>query len=583
MLQVARLMWKQIDTPLSLGLSLLLEAGQVEDILRVEFQPERYLESQWQTARDDYQAISFLRKMQDFNIPGVDRNSAALKKFIEAEEQCRKTNARIRSCRVRGFPPRVDAVIVAATRKISAWLGKLDARSWALRCRFGPGADAFNKGTRSSPYHKLSGMSSTRDFHDGAQALVRDHPVWARSVVAGIVDPLDHFVQNDVAQAITILPGNRVTFVPKTALIDRSIAIEPGLNIFAQLGLGALIRGRLKHIGLDLDDQVPNQVLALRGSLDGSVATIDLSSASDTVAREVVRELLPDSWYNAMDWVRSKMGTYQGESGEISFRYEKFSSMGNGFTFELESMIFYALALGCADAIGLSSDRHLIRAYGDDITVPTSLVELLEEVLDFLGFTVNLKKSFSSGVFRESCGADFFNGVNVRPYFQKELCNNARSLFRLANGIRRVAYRRNLGFGCDSKLRPVWVHIIQRIPNSLRDLRIPFFLKEGIPWDDIESGDGGLAVSHDEALSSPYVRFNTDYMVGWLFAELRSRPSVQRASAWHQHYAYAMYAGRDGSSTESTTYDLVVGRGEGGVALNSRAYARDWFSLVHWI
>jgi hypothetical protein len=584
-LEVAQLLWKQIDTPLSLGLSLLCKNGQFEDALRVEFDPARYVEKEWETARDDYQAIAFLRKMP-LSIDGIDRSSLALEKFLGSEQQCHETNLRFRTSRVRGFSPRVDAVLSTACRKISYWLGDLNAKSWALRCRFGPGSDTLNKGTRASSFHKLSSLSVTTDFIEGAQALVLSHPVWARTLIG--VDPecQKPLINSDDAMRrfgsrFVLSPGNRVTFVPKTALVDRSIAIEPGMNIFAQLGLGALIRARLKKVGLDLDDQYPNQVLARQGSVDGSVATIDLSSASDTLATEVVRELLPPRWFLAMDWVRSKKGIYRNSGEDVSLTYEKFSSMGNGFTFELESMIFYALALSCGELMK-SKNLHLIRSYGDDITVPAEVVTLLEEVLSFCGFSVNPRKSYSSGVFRESCGADFFNGRNVRPYFHKEYCKDASSIFRLANGIRRVAYRRNVGFGCDRKLYPLWVHVVSRIPCSLRDLRIPYRPLAGKLWADIESGDGGLASNLDEALSSPFVSFNRDYQAGWNFAELQAVPASSRIHIWPEFYLYAMYRSRDGITTESTSGDRVVHRGENRVRLNDGAYAPSWLNLGPW-
>jgi len=591
-LKVARLLWETIDTPVSLKLALLCEAGQLEDALRVEFDPSRYLDWDWKTAGDDYQAIAFIRKMP-LSISGVDRASTAWKKFQDAEEQCRKTNLRFRTARVRGFPPRVDAVLFTACRKISAWLGDLSAKSWALRCRFGPGVDALNTGERVSAYYKLSRPSVTADFYEGALALVQSHPVWVRALQE--LDPerypvqlldedesgnINHLPEPPIDGKIGRVPGNRVAFVPKTALVDRSIAIEPGMNIFAQLGLGALIRGRLKRIGLDLDDQLPNQLLARKGSSLGSVATIDLSSASDTLATELVRELLPDKWFTALDWCRSKKGTYHPFGQEpTTFWYEKFSSMGNGYTFELESMVFYALALSCCEVLRLPLDD--VRSYGDDITVPSEAVTLLGEVLTFCGFTVNTSKSYSTGVFRESCGADFFNGKNIRPYFLKEYCNDARSLFRLANGIRRVAYRRNLGFGCDSKLRSVYTHVVSRIPDSLRELRVPF-RDRLTPWPDVESGDGGLAVNHDEALSSRYVRFCRAYQTGWLFAELQATALTSRADRWPELYAYALYRSRNGDSSETTSYDQVVGRGESRVRLNEGAYAPSWFNLGPW-
>lgn len=596
-LAVAQQMWEAINTPKSLKLSMLAESGQLEDVVSEVVRPSDYADYDWETAGDDYQAVAFLKKYP-LEILGVNREAAALEKFWEAESQCCRTNHRFRAYHSRGaIPPRVDRVLNSARRKIDRWLGTLDTRSWALRCRFGPGADALNKGVRATAYHKLSHNSVTPEFADGARGLIAIHPVWQRvlsggsdmSYVPGPCKPLMG------SPALKLLPGNSVTFVPKNALTDRSIAIEPGLNIFAQLGLGALIRARLKKAGLDLDTQYPNQVLARQGSVDGTIATIDMSMASDTMATHVVQDLLPEGWFVALDWCRSKSGLVKNGQTETLVHYEKFSSMGNGYTFELESMIFYALALACAEAtpedLGCASDearpnKALVRAYGDDVTVPTSCVRLLGEVLNFCGFLVNPSKSFVDGVFRESCGADFFNGVNVRPYFLKEQCDTAQSLFRLANGIRRVAYRRNLGFGCDDRLKPVWIYVVDRIPNSLRDLKIPFRATDTL-WPDVESGDGGLAVNHDEAISSHWVRYNTLYQRGWLFAQLQPRPLATKLGnteqEWHSHYLYSLYACRDGGSGEKETYDSVVSRGTSGVRLNADVSTSDWLDLGPWI
>lgn len=525
---VAQELWKHLNTPLSLGLSLLAKNGQWEDVVSQEFNPGRYLETELETARDDYQAVAFLRKCP-LAIAGVNRKKRAYDKFVVAEQQCAQTNARFRAMRSGVSDPTVEPVLHLAQRKISSWLGDyISAEFWASSCRFGPGADNLNKGNSVGPYHKLSRISATADFADSAQALVRDHPAWAKAVVGRTEGEIPTYIPVDIAQ------GNTVTFVPKTALVDRSIAIEPQMNIFGQLGLGTYLKTILKRNGLNLQEQGPNQVLAQKGSVDGTVATIDLASASDTLAREVVRELVPEKWFFALDLCRSKTGLYRDGEGVTSFRYEKFSSMGNGFTFELESMIFYALTLSVCDHLGLPSD--LVRAYGDDITAPSGAVELLGKVLAFCGFTFNEKKSFTSSIrFRESCGADFFNGVNIRPYFVQELPTNALCLIRMANGIRRVAARRNNGYGCDERLRAAWIHVVHRIPRSLRDLKGPFrpvVPPEGGAWFDVESGDGYLASNLDEALSSNWVKRNTDLCEGWLFAELGAQPFSYKATEW---------------------------------------------------
>jgi hypothetical protein len=385
-----------------------------------------------------------------------------------------------------------------------------------------------------------------------------------------------------------VVPGNSVTFVPKTALIDRSIAIEPGMNIYAQLGLGAIIRARLKRAGLDLDNADPNRGLAKLGSIKGTVATIDLSSASDTLAREVVRELLPDGWYAALDWVRSKSGTYVPKGSDpVNIRYEKFSSMGNGYTFELESMIFYALAFECTRLC--HADTSLVRSFGDDITVPTEVVPLLEEVLSFCGFTVNLAKSYTQGSFRESCGMDFFSGVNIRPFYLKEgSLDSVSSLYRLANGLRRVAFRRNLGFGCDRKLRPVWTYVVERIPSAFRDFVIPpqpvvyrdFRLATEV---EVAEGDGGLMSNWHEASVSPHVSFNRDLQRGWLYSTYKGGARHVRAACENRLLCYALYSSRDGNNdVETVTMDRLPIRGVASPRLNQGLFTPDWPDLGLW-
>lgn len=580
--ELALELWETLDTPVSLSCALLWRHGELKQLAEKGFNPSWYLDWESDRAANDFQAIAFLKKYPG-EIPGVNPEEAAWTKFLACEEQCRLTNARFRSMRLGGrVSPFVHSVLYGAQRKIASWLGNLDAKSWALRCRFGPGADDCTKGPRVNAYHKLSALSSTRDFAEGAASLALDCPQWRRYLRAEkpeeAVDDYNHLT-------VSLSPCNKVVFVPKNALTHRSIAIEPRMNIYAQLGIGSLIRSRLKRVGLDLDNQEPSQVLAYLGSIDGTIATIDLSSASDTLAIEVVRELVPEPWFNAMDWCRSKTGHHEPKN--VKFWYQKFSSMGNGFTFELESMIFYALALSCAEH--RSTDDRSIRVYGDDIALPSSLVEDMKEILAFCGFTINAEKSFTTGVFRESCGADFFNGRNIRPYFQKELLQYGESLFRLANGIRRVAYRRNRGYGCDGQLRGFWVHVLRRIPKSLRLLKGPGRPKllERDAWVDMETSSEYLISNWDEAQASHYVRPARHGWQGWLFASLQLRGARENVGeSFDLLLLWALYTARDEKREEesdfkrpaylgSTQVDL---RGSSPPTLNKKAHA---LSLIH--
>jgi hypothetical protein len=222
-----------------------------------------------------------------------------------------------------------------------------------------------------------------------------------------------------------------------------------------------MMRQRLKMWGLDLSSQERNRYLAQIGSIKGSFATIDLSNASDTICCELVRFLLPVSWLHALELTRTTSIEYEG-----SFRnLHRFSSMGNGFTFELETLIFLALSYV---SMGKSSRKN-IAVYGDDIIVPTSDYESVCVMLTAVGFVVNKEKSFASGPFRESCGADWFLGKPVRPFYIKEVPTNVASLISMANGLKRASGRCNNHFGYCSIFRRAWLRALRGIPKCILD------------------------------------------------------------------------------------------------------------------
>jgi hypothetical protein len=419
-------------------------------------------------------------------------------------------------------------------------------------------------------------LSATADFADGALRLALDHPAWARYLAFPDSEPEEGSVSE---VSCDIKPGNKVLFVPKTALIDRSIAVEPRMNVYAQLGLGAYLRLLLKtRAKLDLDTQNPNQDLAYEASLHGHLATVDLSMASDTIARELVRDLLPEGWFNALDWCRSK----QGFLDNSWFNYEKFSSMGNGYTFELESMIFYALTSSVCEHLGLVN--HYTRVFGDDIICPVEAVALLGEVLSYCGFRINQSKSYFSGVFRESCGADFFDGTNVRPHFCKEVPTDASSLYNLANGIRRASRRFGRGLYCDRKFRPAWLRTVRRVPEPLRSLYSPSVVTERLWGSDIEAGDGGLALNPDEFLSTTFARFNREFQAGYLFGTSIPVPwlgSVDDKTG-NLTLAYALYRCKDGLAPDLLP-GVVTGRGVLRKKLTVRAYTRTLADYGPWL
>lgn len=414
----------------------------------------------------DYLITEFLSKYP-FKIDGLDRSKVALEKFQWCEDHCRATNRRLSSPMV-NWPYGTAAVVHTARRKIERLLGPFNWNEAATGFAFGPGSTTRLQKSQADTYYKMSGKpDSTSANMVLAETCLTYFHSWGSSLSSGS------------APRCNVVPGNHVLTVPKNAKTDRIIAKEPCMNIFVQKGIGSMIRRRLKKVGVNLDDQSLNQQLALAGSLDGSLATLDLSSASDTVSIETVRLLLPDDWYLAMDTCRSHQGVLP--CGSL-IRYHKFSSMGNGFTFELESLIFWAI---CSAVRSLSdeSDRRMA-VYGDDIIVPTGIAPRVISSLEFFGFIPNQKKSHLDGPFRESCGKHYFRGTDVTPIYVRNPIDRLERLFWAANAIKRKA---RLSWGLDSFFKPSWSLIYDRIPRQYR-FRIP----DGF-------GDGGVVVDFDEA------------------------------------------------------------------------------------
>lgn len=273
---------------------------------------------------------------------------------------------------------------------------------------------------RTSPAWKMSAteLCSTSRAMPYARWLVSSSKLW-QSLVRG------YGLETEQPK---VLEANTVSFVPKDATSRRTIAIEPSLNIMLQLGVKVQLDKVLDRLGntTSRGGQERNQTLAQRGSRDGSLATLDLSSASDTISLAIVRQVFPADWCALLFDLRSPFGRLP--DGSI-IEYEKFSSMGNGFTFPLETLLFLGLA------------RYFdptASCYGDDIIVSTQAARPLIEVLEYCGFSVNKEKSFLEGPFRESCGFDAYNGVRVTPVYLR--VNPARAdlgtMFSFINQIR---------------------------------------------------------------------------------------------------------------------------------------------------
>jgi hypothetical protein len=95
--------------------------------------------------------------------------------------------------------------------------------------------------------------------------------------------------------------------------------------------------------------------------------------------------------------------------------------MGSALCFDMEQMVFLTVIF-CAieESLGHRLTRKdvkalsgQVRVYGDDIIVPVRAAQSVVRNLEAYGLKVNRSKSFWTGMFRESCGKDYFAGVDV--------------------------------------------------------------------------------------------------------------------------------------------------------------------------
>lgn len=455
-----RSLWQKtlatLDTPVSLRVAILIGHGEWDQLTELTVDPLNYLDSPWgaEAYLRDAQAVALVKKY-----PGMptsfDTKEVAVQNFWKCEKQCKNTNDRLdrylESCVLRDpFEVEVAARIARARRFIARVLGAMPG---FLDGKFGPGS-VFESNTWRcqiglTAYHKLA-LSPT--CTPGAEYLV-DHLVWQTIFGKSWGDALPNRVVPHVR-------GNRFATVPKDASKDRGIAIEPGLNVLGQLAVGKAIRNRLRtRAGINLDTgQSLHRQLACQGSRTGDYVTIDLSNASDTVARKLVQLLLPDDWYDLLSTLRSPF-TFIGDRWVL---LEKFSSMGNGFTFELETLIFCALAHASHCQVG--ADTFV---YGDDIVMPPGRAEDFLALMEYMGFTPNVQKTHLSGAFRESCGGDFMMGQDVRPVFIKKEPVTPLDWMGLHN---KFARKRRAGF---NPWRSGEMFCWNRAPRSVRKCQCP--------------------------------------------------------------------------------------------------------------
>lgn len=276
----------------------------------------------------------------------------------------------------------------------------------------------------------------------------------------------------------TMVNGGKVFFAPKNSEISRTCCTEPNLNMLIQKGVGKFIEDRLvEHFGISLSTQPAyNRELARIGSIDGSFGTIDLTSASDSISFSLFDDLFEPSFLKTM--IRMSRSEFAVLPNGKEVRMNMISTMGNGFTFPLQTIIFASAVRAVYQLMGYpcADPKSHYGVFGDDIVVRKETYVFLCRMLNKLGFQVNEGKSFNSGPFRESCGGDYFHGVNIRGVYIRSLETHQQ----VASAINRLT-RWMAGSGI---LLPATMSWLKGLAS---DLKIPL-----VPYS--ESDDAGIKV-----------------------------------------------------------------------------------------
>jgi len=330
--------------------------------------------------------------------------------------------------------PRASACLPLLQR-VSDWIvgsqfGPID---WAhLRPKHGPGAVSDAR----------VGIDSKYSFPHWPAKLERTFPIQEFGYANLRMWEHDHSNRGSLIEATRLHePPSRLIAVPKTQKGPRLIASEPTCHQWMQQALKRelerMVSRSFLRNSISFASQVPSRIDALESSRTGERATIDLSSASDRLTCWTVERVFRThgDLLHAFHAVRTRWLINEIDKRQPKYtKLRKFAAQGSALTFPVQSIVYAIVAIAGVihskqwELSTRSLDRasRLVRVYGDDIIVPVDSCGVVTELLAELGLKVNPSKTFSEGLFRESCGMDAYAGVDVTPAYVLEVCDKTR-------------------------------------------------------------------------------------------------------------------------------------------------------------
>lgn len=409
------------------------------------------------------------------------KRSSVRKTSVVSPSRAKRAFAAYIQCEhdVRASDSRLDPSAMEDFKRISEMLyGNLfsildsDIRDEQVFPRHGPGVVA-DRLSQNAKWRMRDWPARLEPFMRSRVYLFPNHSFW---------------MNDEGGRANIIEPGSetpvKVVTVPKTLKTPRIIAIEPSAMQYAQQGIFRRIMDLIKedsflYQSVGFKDQEPNRLLARQGSYDGTLATLDLSEASDRVSNQHVRAMTLNypHLFGAVQGSRSLKADVPG-FGVI--RLAKFASMGSALCFPFEAFTFLALVfLGIERELNvplsresLAAYRGRVRVFGDDLIVPREHVLSVVDTLEDFGFRVNVGKSYWTGRFRESCGKEYYDGTDVSITKVRQVLPTQR---RDANGVISAVSLRNRLYWAglwrsadwmDRYLRKLLIHYPDVTPSS---------------------------------------------------------------------------------------------------------------------
>lgn len=381
----------------------------------------------WRVLKTLLQVEAFFKKFDDLSQP--ECSEVALRSFLENEELCRETNLRLDD---------------HLARDPACWITRTVGRMQAIVARtLGP-KDAFHE-ELPLLVRSTNGATAARPRSESGGPRRIHRSMYATEMSRPYLDALARYY--GYVYRFRNISHNRVELVPKNWKTHRTIACEPEGNVALQLAFDDFCKRRLLRLGVDLSSQSRNQDLCREASVHGKLCTVDLKAASDSLSLNCVHLLFEREWVDFFLMTRSPRGKLP--DGKF-ITYQKLSSMGNGYTFTVETLVF------AAACVAIGSKQWAV--YGDDIVVESHLYHDLVTILAYLGFSVNDEKSHHSGLYRESCGVHMYAGHDVTPFFCKSLRTKQDIVLHVNNMMRAAP----LGGSC-------WSYVI----GIVRSLNLP--------------------------------------------------------------------------------------------------------------